>query len=102
MRRFSSLKSAYLDASPQQSYEALTARKRLPTHPGRTGEPVALIDLHVGDELICATRHGLALLRVERLKWSNGELVAFFPEVASRIDPDKAIELKRSSRRTAI
>jgi putative transposase len=36
----------------------------LPTNTASHGDPVDTPDLHVGDELICATKHGLALMRL--------------------------------------
>jgi hypothetical protein len=37
-------------------------------------------DLHVGDELICVTKQGLALARVMRLHRKAGTVAGFFPE----------------------
>ena len=65
------------------------------TIPLRTREPVDIQDLHVGDELMCATKRGLALARVLRLHGKDGTVVGFFPSRLPGLNPDKPIELRK-------
>ena len=67
----------------------------LPAPPLRTGEPVAITDLHVGDEVIY--RHyvfGPQLARVVGLHRKGGSLVGFFPHPSRTFSP-KPVELQR-------
>jgi hypothetical protein len=65
------------------------------TVPLRTGEPVDIPDLHVGDELICVTKRGLALARVLRLQRKDGTVVGFVPDVLPGLNPELPIQLKK-------
>ena len=66
-----------------------------PPAPLRIGEPVAITDLQVGDELICVTKRGLALARVLRLHRKDGAVVGFFPSRLPGMNPDVPVELRK-------